>query len=108
MTLHGKPRIMSGRKIAETEHTDLNLHVELCAERYLRLEEKFSAVEVRLDHLQNDFDSFKSSSDQNFKEVKSLIGESKDKRFNVMVTSTATVIVALLGMLGYIITHLPK
>lgn len=96
------------RNIAEGEHKDLNLHVELCAERYHRLEEKFSAVEMRLDHLQNDFDSFKSSSDQNFKEVKNLIGESKDKRFNVMVTSTATVIVALLGMLGYIITHIPK
>ena len=97
-----------GRNIAEGENKDLNLHVELCAERYHRLEEKFSAVELRLDHLQQDFDHFKSSSDQNFKEVKNLIGESKDRRFNVMVTSTVTVIVALLGMLGYILTHLPK
>lgn len=97
-----------GRNIADGENKDLNLHVELCAERYHRLEEKFGAVEERLDHLHKDFDAFKTSSDANFKEVKNLIGESKDRRFNVMVTSTATVIVALLGMLGYILTHLPK
>ncbi len=96
------------RKIADGENKDLNLHVELCAERYNRLEEKLVAVEMRLDHLHQDFNAFKHSSDANFKEVKNLIGESKDRRFNVMVTSTATVIVALLGMLGYILIHLSK
>lgn len=96
------------RNIASGEKEDLELHVELCAERYLRLEEKFNGVEERLDNLHQDFAAFKSHSDKNFSDLKNLIGESKDKKFSVMVTTTGTVIVALLGMLGYIITHLPK
>lgn len=95
------------RNIAAGEKDDLELHVELCAERYHRLEEKFSHVEQRLDDLHSEFSSFKSTSDRNFTELKNLIGESKDKKFSVMVTTAGTVIVALLGMLGYIITHLP-
>lgn len=96
------------RNIADGEKADLELHVELCAERYHRLEEKFNGVEQRLDDLHHDFVAFKAVTDKNFSELKNLIGESKDKRFSVMVTTTGTIIVALLGMLGYIITHLPK
>lgn len=97
-----------GRHIVDGEKTDLNLHVELCAERYYRLEEKFTAVETRLDQLHQDFSNFKSTAESNFDELKVLINESKDRKFSVMVTTAGTVIVALLGMLGYIITHLPK
>jgi predicted nucleic acid-binding Zn-ribbon protein len=96
------------RNIADGEKEDLELHVELCAERYHRLEEKFNGVEERLDSLHHDFSAFKAISDRNFSELKNLIGESKDKRFSVMVTTSGTIIVALLGMLGYIITHMPK
>ncbi len=99
---------MARHPVAEGEHKDLNLHVELCSERYSRLEEKFTAVEQRLEHLHKDFDNFKHHSESNFKEVKALIGESKEKRFNVLVTTTGTIIVALIAMMGYILTHIPK
>ncbi len=97
-----------GRNIAAGEKDDLELHVELCAERYHRLEEKFSHVESRLDDLHSEFAAFKNTSERNFSELKSMIGEGKDKKFATMVTTTGTIIVALLGMMGYIITHLPN
>mgnify|MGYP003342094459 FL=1 len=91
-----------------TEQTSLEMHVELCAERYGRLEEKFKIVEHRLDQLHDDFSAFKAENQRNLSEIKSLLSSAKDEKFKIMVTSTATVIVGLLGLLGYVITHLPK
>jgi len=99
---------MAGKKLAEGEKSDLNLHVELCSERYSRLEEKFDQVERRLEHLHTDFDAYKKQTETNFKEIKNLINESKEKRFNTLVTTAGTVIVGLLAMMGYILIHLPK
>jgi len=90
------------------ENTSLEMHVELCAERYTRLEEKFRTVENRLDQLHTDFSSFKSENSKNLSEIKSMLTGAKDEKFKIMVTSTATIIVGLLAMLGYVITHLPK
>ena len=91
-----------------TENTSLEMHVELCAERYTRLEEKFKMVENRLDQLHTDFSSFKTDNQKNLGEIKSMLTGAKDEKFKIMVTSTATIIVGLLAMLGYVITHLPK
>jgi hypothetical protein len=97
---------MSDRPI--TEQTSLELHVELCAERYKRLEEKIGFVEDRLDQIHTDFASFKNDNQKNLSEIKTLLSNAKDEKFKIMVTSTATVVVGLLAMLGYVITHLPK
>jgi hypothetical protein len=97
---------MSDRPI--TEQTSLELHVELCAERYKRLEEKIGFVEDRLDQIHTDFASFKTDNQKNLSEIKTLLSNAKDEKFKIMVTSTATVVVGLLAMLGYVITHLPK
>lgn len=91
-----------------TEQTSLELHVELCAERYKRLEEKIGFVEDRLDQIHTDFASFKTDNQKNLSEIKTLLSNAKDEKFKIMVTSTATVVVGLLAMLGYVITHIPK
>lgn len=91
-----------------TEATSLEMHVELCAERYSRLEEKFKLVEDRIDRLHDDFTNFKEENRQSCNEIKSMLTSAKDEKFKIMVTSTATVIVGLLAMLGYVITHLAK
>lgn len=91
-----------------TENTSLEMHVELCAERYGRLEEKFKMVEHRLDQLHDDFQSFKTENQKNLGEIKTMLSSAKDEKFKIMVTSTATIIVGLLAMLGYVVTHLPK
>jgi predicted nuclease with TOPRIM domain len=91
-----------------TEQTSLELHVELCAERYKRLEEKIGSVEDCLDRIHNDFSSFKADNHKNLSEIKNMLSLAKDEKFKIMVTATATIVVGLLAMLGYVITHLPK
>ena len=91
-----------------TESTSLEMHVELCAERYKRLEEKFDLVEERLGHLHSDFNSFKGENSKNLSEIKNMLSSAKDEKFKTVVTATASVIVALVGMLGYVVLHLPK
>ena len=94
--------------MSKIEATSLELHVELCAERYGRLEEKFEQVESRLDRLHDDFSKFKEDNQRNMSDIKNMLSSAKDEKFKIMVTSTATVIVGLLAMLGYVITHLPQ
>lgn len=91
-----------------TEKTSLEMHVELCAERYKRLEEKIGFVEDGLDRIHSDFASFKNDNQKNMSDIKNMLSTAKDEKFKIMVASTATIIVALLGMLGYVVTHLPK
>lgn len=91
-----------------TEQTSLELHVELCAERYKRLEEKIGFVETSLERIHADFASFKTDNQKNLSEIKNLLSTAKDEKFKIVVTSTATIVVGLLAMLGYVITHLPK
>jgi hypothetical protein len=91
-----------------TEQTSLELHVELCAERYKRLEEKVGSIEDSLDRIHNDFSAFKSDNSKNMSEIKNMLSSAKDEKFKIMVSATATVIVGLLAMLGYVITHLPR
>jgi len=90
------------------ENTSLEMHVELCAERYGRLQEKISMVEDRLSSIHSDFASFKIDNQKNLSDIKNLLSNAKDEKFKIMITSTATVIVGLLAMLGYVVTHLPK
>ena len=94
--------------MSKIEATSLELHVELCAERYGRLEEKFEQVESRLDRLHDDFSKFKEDNQRNMSDIKNMLSSAKDEKFKIMVTSTATVVVGLLAMLGYVITHLPQ
>lgn len=91
-----------------TEQTSLELHVELCAERYKRLEEKIGLVEDSLDRIHNDFSSFKTDNQKNMSEIKNMLSGAKDEKFKIMISATATIIVGLLAMLGYVITHIPK
>jgi hypothetical protein len=100
--------VMSDNTRPLAENTSLEMHVELCAERYRRLQEKISMVEDRLGNIHVDFASFKTENQKNLSEIKNLLSNAKDEKFKIMITSTATVIVGLLAMLGYVITHLTK
>lgn len=86
-----------------TEHTSLEMHVQLCAERYSRLEEKFELVEKRIDRLHCEFTSFKGDNQTNLDEIKKLLHGAKDEKFKTIVGAAATIIVGLLGILGYLV-----
>ncbi|WP_395652620.1 hypothetical protein [Brevundimonas sp.] len=86
----------------------LNTHEQICAERYKGIETRMDNIETRMDSISADVKDLKVTNDRQFNEIKSMLGNAKDEKFKTMVASTATVIVALLGMLGYVVTHLPK
>ena len=89
-----------------TERDNLELHVDLCTERYKRLEEKFEQLEDRLDELHDGFLDFKVETNKNLSDIKNLISAGQSEKFKVMVATTGTIIVALLGTLGFLIMHL--
>lgn len=77
----------------ETE--DLETHTQLCALRYQGIQDKFDQVDQRLDNI-----------DRMLAEIKTMILEQRDAKFKTLVGASSTVIVGLLGVLGYLISHL--
>ena len=84
----------------------LDTHEQVCAERYRAIENKFHTVDERMDRIEADIKELQSSSNRNFNEIKAMLSGAKDEKFKVMVTAAATIIVALVGMMGYLITHI--
>jgi hypothetical protein len=76
-------------KTTEIEKENLEAHVELCAQRYDALEKRLSGVEGKLSTLQ------KTIEDSSLNTVKILIG------------TAGTIIVAVLSLVGVIVTKLP-
>jgi hypothetical protein len=67
------------------ERDNLELHVDLCAQRYLLLEKRLATVEAKVDAVHTDM----------VKSQKSL--------GTVIITSAGTIVVALLGVIGTVI-----
>ena len=93
--------------MSDLERQNLEAHVDLCAERYKRLEEKFSTLDLRLSGLKQDFAILEANMDSKHKELVGMIQESSSARFKVLVATTGTVIAALLSVLGYLIVNIP-
>jgi hypothetical protein len=74
----------------EIEKENLEAHVELCAQRYDALEKRLSGVEGKLSTLQTTVE------DSSLNTVKILIG------------TAGTIIVAVLSLVGVIITKFPS
>lgn len=73
----------------EIEKENLEAHVELCAQRYDSLEKRLTGVEGKLSTLQ------KTIEDSSLNTIKILIG------------TAGTIIVAILSLVGIIITKFP-
>lgn len=86
----------------------LSTHEQVCAERYKAIEGRMDSIENRFDALSHDLKDLKHANDKQFSEIKQMLSTAKDEKFKVVVTATATVVVGLLAMLGYVITHLGK
>jgi hypothetical protein len=94
--------------MSDLEKQNLEAHVDLCAERYKRLEEKFGTLDVRLSSLNKDFELLDSKLETKHKELVAMIQESTSSRFKVLVATSGTVVAALLSVLGYLILNLKK
>lgn len=89
-----------------TERTNLETHVDLCELRYQQLDDRMNRVEQRIDNITSDLKAVKAEMNTGFAEIKSMLTESKDEKFKTLVVTTGSIIVALLGLLGYIVVHL--
>ena len=69
----------------EAERTNLDLHVDLCAQRYAFLENRLSVVESKVDALSQQ------------------IQKSSSSIATVIITSAATVMTGLLGLIATLI-----
>lgn len=70
----------------EQERTDLDLHVDLCAQRYHELDRRLTSVEEKIDNIVHRVDT---------------IGVELKKS---LLTAVGTIIVALIGSVGTILT----
>lgn len=69
----------------EAEKSNLELHVDLCAQRYLLLEKRLHIVEAKVDGLA------------------SQIQKSSSSISTVVITSAGTVVCSILGLIGVIL-----
>ena len=84
----------------------LNTHELICAERYRAIETRMDTIETRMDVISVDLKDLKQTNDKQFGEIKTMLSGAKDEKFKVMITVAGTVLVGLLGMMGYIVSHL--
>ena len=87
------------------EETNLATHVEICAIRYKGIEEKMDGLEKRLDKVEDTLTSLKTQNEQNFTEIKVLLERNSSHRQTALITAIGSVIVAVVGVIGYFITH---
>lgn len=91
-----------------TERDSLETHVDLCELRYRQLDDRMNRVEQRIDNITEDLKAVKADMHTGFGEIKDMLTAAKDEKFKTVVMTAGSIIVGLLGVLGYLITHLPK
>ena len=84
----------------------LSTHEQVCAERYKAIETRMDSIETRMDKISMDVKDLKQTNDKQFGEIKIMLTAAKDEKFKVMITVAGTIIVSLLGVMGYLITHI--
>ena len=87
------------------EQTDLATHVEICAIRYQGIEDKFNVIERRLDKVETDISAIKTQMQTGFTEIKLLLERQNSSKQTTLITTAGTVIVAVLSVIGYLITR---
>jgi hypothetical protein len=77
-------------KTTDIEKENLEAHVELCAERYKQLENRLDNVEGKIGTLQE------------------TIEKSSLNTIKILIGTAGTIIVAVLSLIGVIITKMPS
>jgi chromosome segregation ATPase len=89
-----------------TERTNLETHVDLCELRYRQLDDRMTRVEQRIDDVTEELKAVKAEMNSGFGEIKTMLTSAKDEKYKTIVTTAGSIIVGLLGLLGYIVVHL--
>jgi len=84
----------------------LSTHEAVCAERYAGLDRRMTNIDEKFAKLESEVKELKESTTKGMSEIKTMLQNAKDEKFKVMITVTGTIIVSLLGVMGYLITHI--
>lgn len=87
------------------EEKDLATHVEICSIRYEGIERKFEVIERRLDKVEADISAIKSQMALGFSDIKLLLEKQSNSRTIQLIATFGSITVAVVALLGYIITH---
>jgi hypothetical protein len=79
----------------DIEKENLEAHVELCAERYRRLEEKFENLEGKIVEVSSDLSTLKTSMSKDNKVV-----------IKTLIATAGTIIVALISTAAAVLTKM--
>jgi hypothetical protein len=79
----------------DIEKENLEAHVELCAERYRRLEEKFENLEGKIVEVSSDLSALKSTMSKDNKVV-----------IKTLIATAGTIIVALISTAAAVLTKM--
>ena len=102
-----KPRVRTNKRERNMSEKDsLETHVILCELRYKQLDERMDRVEQRMDDITTDLKAVKSEMNAGFDEIKALLTAGEAEKFKTLVVTAGSVVVGLLGLLGYIVVHL--
>lgn len=95
-------------KMTQIDKTEarLNTHELLCLERYKALETRMDSIESRVDSISTDLKDLKQTNDRQFSEIKAMLTAGAAEKFKTLVVTAGSVVVGLLGLLGYIVVHL--
>jgi len=97
-------RKSKSKTMAKTEAEDLNLHVQLCTERYNALEEKIHAVESRIAKIEANLSDLKVQTAAGFADIRLLLERQNSSKQTQMIATFGTIITAVLAFVGYLIT----
>lgn len=89
----------------KSENEDLNLHVSLCEQRYKELEGRLDAMDQRLTKLEDQISAVKKDMATGFNDIRLLLEKQNSARFIQMTATLGTIAAAIIGVIGYIITH---
>lgn len=76
---------MTSCNITDLERTNLEAHVDLCAERYRQLDYRLSAIEAKVENIHND------------------INKANNSMVKVIITSAASVVAGILGLIATVV-----
>ena len=92
--MYSKKRTRPKVQTTDIEKKSLEAHVDLCAQRYLFLEEKLNSVEAKVCNLNKTVD-----------EIKTMVANITTQRNNQIITWGIGIIASLVGVIGWLVAH---
>jgi predicted nucleic acid-binding Zn-ribbon protein len=87
------------------EDSDLATHVEICAIRYQGIQEKIDGLTERLDKVESKINTLGQEIQSNFTRIELALEKASAKRDVQVIATLGTIAVAIISVIGYLITR---